>query len=280
MTNIFRNTKPIIGIIAIIIIVIILVLVLIPSSEDDIDEQKVYSGPGPKINLQAITTGNTFFIPELGHTAVYGIYANNIKAGEITFTTEKEEIFQKIECYKIIGSGSMSYTSMDPSYEFYIYISKSNNTLVYSEYVYHYNGEAVDINMTMSFDEETGEITVKMIDQETVLKNPEAYWEFLELFNNLYVGLEKELTFTTFINGNETETYIKITVPKKEDVIVPAGLFEDCYRIQMEKNESGSKSITIIWINDSGVTPKCEVSMSMESSILVSVVSDQLIDYF
>ena len=276
MTNIFRNTKPIIGIIAIIIIVIILVLVLISSSEDDIDEVKVYSGPGPKINLQAITTGNTIFIPELGHTAVYGIYTNNIKAGEITFTTEKEEIFQKIECYKIIGSGS--YTSMDSSYEFYIYISKCNNTLVYSEYIYHYNeGAELNINITINVDEQTGEITMKMMDQETVLRNPEAYWEFSELLNNLYIGLEKELTFTAFINGNETETYIKITVPKKEDVIVPAGLFEDCYRIQVEKNESGSKSITIIWINDDGVTPKCEVATSMESPILVS---DQLIDYF
>ena len=258
-------------------VVISLLLVVFLNPLNTSQTLEVYTGSGPKVSLQSLTNGNAMAIPELGHTAVYGYYIAGTRIGEISYTTEDEITYQGEECLKITGVGSFNMDmygyQMDFSYDYISYVSKSDYRLVYSEYNYEYTEPStMEMTMIMSADKESGEITITTNGIDTVMKMPEEYWQLSDLSNNIYVGYEKDLTYTTESQGMETEVNMKISVKEKEDVTVKLGTFLDCYQIEIETEQNGITSTTTLWVNEEGITPKMEVDTGSGSVISMKIV--------
>jgi len=258
------NNKSIIGIIAIIVVIILLVIFLVPSTDNGIDKTKIYTGSGPQINLQSIATGNTIAIPELGHTAIYGFYMDSERVGDITYSTEEEEVYEGIDCYKITGNGDMSGGFTGLRYDFLSYIAKSDNSLVFSRYTY-YSGDT-ETNYTTRVDKDTGKLITEVGGTEVVYTMPESFWEVSDLHDDLDLDYEKQITIKSEASGSEIEIIINISVSTIEDVNTPIGLFKDCYKVDMQIKQQTFTTTTSIWINDQGLTPKMEVYLTEGSS--------------
>ena len=268
-----KNYRSVIGVIAIFVIVVLLIIFLVPAINDN--DITVYTGSGPLINMQSLTTGNAIAVPEVGHTAVYGFYTDNEKVGEITYTTDKEEEYNGINCFKITGFGEMTNTQSGISYEFISYVSKLDNSLVFSKYTYSTGGE--EANWTAMVDRENNEIITEVMGNEVIYTLPDSYWEISGLHNNLTIGFEENMKMKSSTGGSVADLFLKLTIPLKEDVKTPLGLFEDCFKVQMELNQQEFTSTTSVWISDQGITPKMEVALSRGD--IVSTVSTILIEY-
>ena len=251
-----NNNKSIIGAIAIIVVIILLTIVITGCTE----ETKIYNGSGPQINLQSIATGNTIAVPELGHTAVYGFYMNDERIGDITYSTEEEEIYEGIDCYKITGSGDIPGGLSGTTYDFVCYSAISDNALVYSRYTYY--TDDIETNYTARVDRETRKMITEVAGTEVVYTMPESFWEISDLYNDLDLDYEKQISIKSDTGGSEMEIILKITVSKIEDVNTPIGIFKDCFKVDMEIKQQAFTSTTSIWINDQGITPKIEVVLT------------------
>jgi hypothetical protein len=249
--------KSILGIVTIIVVIILLVILLVPSTDNDIDKTKIYTGSGPRINLQSITSGNTLAVPELGHTAIYGFYSDDERIGEITYSTEKEEVYEGTVCYKITGTGDMSGGFTGLKYEFVSYIAKSDNSLVFSRYTY-FSGD-IETNYTARSDRDTGKLITEVGGIEVVYTMPDSFWEVSDLHNDLDLDYEKQITMKSETGGPEIEILINITVSKIEDVNTPIGRFQDCYKLDLLIKQQIVTTTTSVWINDQGITPKMEI---------------------
>jgi hypothetical protein len=255
-----NNDKPILGINAIIVVIILSTIAITGC----VEETKIYTGSGPQINLQSITTGNTIAVPELGHTAIYGFFMDNERVGDITYSTEKEEVYEGTDCYKITGTGDMSGGLTGLKYNFVSYIAKSDNSLVFSRYTY-YSGDT-ETNYTSRADRDTGKMITEVAGTEVTYTMPESFWEISDLHNELDLDYEKQITIRSETGGSELEIIINITVSKIEDVKTPIGIFKDCYKVDMQIKQQTFTTTTSVWINDQGITPKMEVYLTQGSS--------------
>ena len=135
------------------------------------------------------------------------------------------------------------------------------------------------------------------------LKFSEEYWDLNPSLEELYVGFEKIVDFTMTLKlddfnfdfgsdyryEDETmtitddlndytqtiSTTMEINVIDQENVKVPAGIFNDCYIIQINQiqnndydyydtitsTSSSSTSSMKVWLNENGVMPKAEYSL-------------------
>ena len=275
----------ILPIIATLVAIMLIIVFLNPFSQSGTQEVKIYTGSGPTINLQSLTSGNAIAIPEDGRTAIYGFYLGSQKLGEISHTSEGIVFYQDIECYKIVGSGAMSYEyssySIDFIYNYCAYISKHDNTLIYSELSYEYlQPTTYEMEMSISVDKEKGELTTTVNGIKTISKLPDYYWD-INFQNNLYVGYKEEINYNIYSSGYSYNATMKIFIPVKEDVVVPAGKFLDCYKIIYEmESEFGIITSTSVWVNDNWITPKMQIgSASSEMNDIDLSISVQLISY-
>jgi len=289
-----RNLKPIITIIGIVAIVACLigVIFLLPTNNSNIISEKYVEimNTGPKASVQSLANGNTLVVPELGFTGVYGYYISNSKMGEISFSSQGLEIYDEEMCIKVIGSGNfeseISGQNMDLNYNYEAYIAYDDNNLKYMNFKMNYQEYEIDLQMTSN--EETGEITSSYtfegfdgIDTTTVMKMSEEYWEITDAFEYFYEGYEKEYSYTSESFGYETETTIKLIVTGKEDVVVPAGKFENCYILETGTGSGNDfSSSTVSWVNDEGIVPKIEVKTSTMGIGDLPVTTLKLEEYY
>lgn len=258
------KAKPIIAIVATVAIVTMLIAVyfLVPFGGNE-EENVSIATEGPKVSLQSLANGNSMVIPKVGYTGVYGYYVDGTKIGEISYSSEGNQIYDGEECIKVTGAGDYTFDAVGQeiaiTYTYDGYVANDDYNLKYLHFIISYSG--ADVEMTMTYDEETGEITTEYsypgyVEQSMVMKMPDNYWEMTNIENILTVGYETEYTYSIDYSGIESETTIQLEVVEKNDVIVPAGKFKDCYKIEM-----GQDSITtsIVWINEDGVVPTMEV---------------------
>jgi len=259
--------KPILAIVAVVAIVGMLIAVyfLVPFNGNNEEQSANIMTTGPKVSLQSLANGNTMVIPEVGFTCVYGYYLDKTKIGEISFYSEGVETYEGEECIKIIGDGYYDIEAYSEqltiTYAYDAYVANDDYNLKYIHFIMSYYG--TDMDMTMTYDKETGEITTSYsysgYDSTTVMKMSEDYWELSEINNILYVGYETEFSYTIDSYGTEVETTIKLSVTDKKDISVPAGKFKDCYQIELSQE---SIAVSTIWINNDGIVPKMQVASS------------------
>ena len=114
--------------------------------------------------------------------------------------------------------------------------------------------------------------------QSTVIEVSDEYWTIKLLEENLYVGYINEISYTTSLNGYETDISLRISVVGQEDITVQKGTFEDCYRIEIEQIETLTLTTTTqkIWITEDGICPKMEI-VSMATSFDYEGTSEGMI---
>lgn len=259
--------KPILAIVATVAIVGMLIAVyfLVPFNGNNEEQGVNIMTTGPKASLQSLANGNTMVIPEVGFTCVYGYYLDETKIGEISFSSEGIETYDEEECIKVIGDGYYDIEAygeqLTITYAYDAYVANDDYNLKYIHFILSYSG--TDTDMTMTYDEETGEITASYsysgYNSTTVMKMSEDYWKLSDINNILYVGYETEFSCTVDNYGYELETTIKLSVTDKKDISVPAGKFKDCYQIELSQE---SITVSTIWINNDGIVPKMQVAAS------------------
>lgn len=236
------------------------------------DEYKIHVAGGPEANLESIVSGgNALTTPDIGHTAVYGYYMGYYRIGEISFTNMGEETYNGEYCEKIYGNGYLNFDvfgqAIGTDYDLSAFVTKADSILVHSVYSFYFNKPfKMDMEMTLDLNKENGEITITAYSSitgsiSTAIEVSDDYWNIKLLEENLYVGYIEEITYITSVAGYETTVTLRISVVGKEDVSVPKGTFEECYRIEIEQTETLTSSTTTqkIWITEDGICPKMEI---------------------
>ena len=236
------------------------------------DEHKMHVAGGPEANLESIVSGgNALTTPAVGHTAVYGYYMGYNRLGEILFKNKGEETYNGEYCDKIYGNGYLNFdvfgVVMGTEFDLSAYVTKADSVLLHSVYSFNFNQPfKMDMEMTLDLDKNNGEITMTAYNSmtgsiSTVIEVSEDYWNIKLLEENLYLGYIEEITYTTSVAGYETTVTLRISIVGIEDVTVPKGTFEDCYRVEIEQIDALTLSTTTqkIWITGDGMCPKMEI---------------------
>ncbi len=292
----FRKYKPMIaiavtGVVAILIGAFLITGYLHDEGINDTYINKIHVKGGPKANIESIvSSGNALTTPAEGHTAVYGYYLSSNKIGEISFTTEGEEIYGGKQCDKITGGGNFNFNiygqSFGVDFDIGAYISKSDGILSNCHYSFDFNKPYnMNMDMILDIDKEEGEIKVTvdssmMSSTSTVIKVSDEYWECTLLEDNLYVGYTKEVTYTLNAYGYDAEVNLKISVIGQEDVTVKKGIFEDCYIVQIDQEQGYATTTSKIWIDEDGICPKMQLGSSSSSSISYEGMTIELEEYY
>lgn len=291
-----KKYKPIIaiaviGIVAILIGALLMTGYLNDEAINDSYINKIHVKGGPKANIESIvSSGNALTTPAEGHTAVYGYYLSSSKIGEISFTTEGEEIYGGKQCNKITGGGNFNFNiygqSVGANFDIGAYISKNDEILSNCRYSFDFNKPYnMNMDMILDIDKEEGEITVTidsslMSSTSTVIKVSDEYWECTLLEENLYIGYIKEVTYSMNAYGYDAEVNLKISVIGQEDVTVKKGTFEDCYIVQIDQEQGYATTTSKIWIDQDGICPKMQIGSNGSSSISYEGMTIELEEYY
>jgi hypothetical protein len=229
---------------------------------------------GPTVNLQALANGgNTLTQPAEDHTAVYGYYMSCTKFGTISFTSQGEEYFQGETCKKIIGNGNFNIELygyyMEMSFNINAYTLKSDESLAYCKFDFSVvTPISLDMDAIIDVDKENNEL-IYIVNNEftgstsTSIKVSDNYWSDTKIEDNLYVGFSKDLYYTVNAYGYDVIVDMVISVISQEDVTVGKGTFEDCYKVQIEQDES---VIAYVWLTEEGICPKIQVGSGVSST--------------
>ena len=286
------NKKPIIAVVVAVVVSILLiaVFVFVPFNNNDATNQNVQiMSVGPRISLQSLANGNTLVVPEVGYKCTYGYYMSGSKVGEISFTSQGYETYDGEQCIKVIGSGNFGMSlvgqDIDMDYSYDAYIAYDDYNLKYFHMMFDYSDISMDLSMVLN--EETGEITTSYSyegyggdDTTTVMKMSDDYWELTDVFDELYVGYEKDFSYSLDSYGYNSEINMKLSVTDKTDVTVPAGKYLDCYIVEIGSGVGEEySSSSYIWVNEDGVVPKI-TTISSTSGISATIeMTLKLIDY-
>lgn len=290
--------KPIIAIIGTVVIVAILIGALlfsgaldgVTNSEEDIN--KISVDGGPQANLESLVSGgNVLTTPAQGHTAVYGYYMSGSKIGEIYFTGAGEAYYDGKYCDKIIGGGNLNLEvygqTVGMDFDLTGYVDKTDSILTYSTYNFNFDKPvSMDMDMTLDFDKYEGEITFTISSsmtgsQSTVIEVSDDYWDMQLSEEDLYVGYIDEIQYTMSVEGYDVAMILRIKVVAQEDITVPKGTFQDCYRIEIEQTETLTLTTTTskVWIDENYICPKMEID-SDASSLGYGDMTIELEEYY
>ncbi len=308
------NKKLLFAVIAIAVIAVVASagIFLVLGGEDDSEGNNGGSGSlitsesfqtstqGPVVNLQSLASGNLQSIPAEGYTAVYGMYYQDEKVGEVTAQNVGIQSYNGITCYKIIGESDMTLTvsgyDMATTMDFTYYVRQSNMMPLHMTIDIDYSQPSYladyDMSMQIDWDHSTGEMVIStsvMGNSYTMTSNlPMDYWDLVNL-NSLSVGQSESFDYTMSMNlpGMDSQTVdisTTFTVTGIEDVTVAGTTYQNCYVLEMEQNQQTSSTSTgveanmKIWLTSNGIVPKAQTTSG--SGVSTFSVTQILEDYY
>ena len=284
-----KSKKPMIiatiAIVASLILAGMLYVFVFQNEQDELgkllEEYNVKVEGAPTTSMQSLAGGNFRSIPQLDHKAKYYLYYNGDKIGEIEETAVGTETYNGVSCYKIVGRSDVElrYSGQDIAFEMdhNYYVNKNGLIPVYMSIDYDFSKPSqlknADMSIEITWDLDSSEIisTVNALGKtETATAiYPEEYWGMISSFDDLFVGLYEsfEYSISTTSEYYDTDMIMEVSVTGKEDVVVPAGTFEDCYVLELDQTEdsyysSGNLDSSMkVWISEEGYIPQYEASM-------------------
>ena len=275
-----KSTKPIIAIIAIVIVAMLVGVAFFVFFAEEKDEKdgsdldnilNSITGKiegGPTVSMQSLGSGSFQSTPDEGCVAKYYLYSGGEKVGEAVEANTGQTTYNGINCHKILGRSTVNLDYMNTDIAFTMdytyYINANNNVAVYMDISYEYTKpQEATASSTISWNQNTGEIKMDLpgTAQDTDMDFPTEYWGMLSSLDALYVGYSEQIDYTMTTDGDTTPMEMSIDVKSQEDVTVPAGTFENCYRIEFSQVDSTSiystpTTFLKIWISEDGFAPK------------------------
>ena len=233
---------------------------------------------GPSLNVQSLSSGNFQTMPAENCVAKYYLYYNNDKIGETYEANAGTTTFDGKNCYKVLGRAdiSLNYQSNNIAFvmDYTYYVEKNSATPVYMntdvEYTEPKEARGYKMNIIIDWDKETSIITSKT----TLLANsvtatsylPSEYWGIISTYDELYVGFNEVIDYEMESDGAEYDVRMTMGIYQEQDVVVPAGTFEDCMVLEIDQNIAGSYSSSLdtnmqAWIDPDGNIPKASFSI-------------------
>ena len=235
---------------------------------------------GPTLNLQSLASGNFQTIPEKGRIAKYNLYRNGAKIGTATEEAVGTEMYKGKEYLLILGSSDVKISSYLGSTAFTMdykyYVEADSKMPVFMSIFYDYKDpDNLDMQIELTWNQDSHEIksTTSLMGRQATItsKLPEEYWGMVSSIDDLYVGFVKNIAYTMSFYGESYNVDLTFSITSQEDVLVPAGTFENCYIFEFEQDFSelshliGDSNINMkIWISEKGVVPKAEVILLSE----------------
>jgi len=192
----------------------------------------------------AAVAAYTFLKPEPEpkiHSATYGYYFQESRVGEIQFA------FVGNRTYQFEGEFNIDTTIGKVGKSFHGEVGDFRNSVPQSQ--------------SLGWSDDDSPLPFPTAIDAAIFVDVTMYMMFLlppERWESIHVGYSVQFTPTTLF-GSMAEINVEMTAIGKEDVVVPSGIYENCFVVN--GTQPGMELEMTLWVTEQGVVPQAEVTM-------------------